>query len=216
MFELHKENYPRIITKYEPAHNKTYNKTCATSEDTDHLPSPIRVFAVRMKKAWVLIFPLHAQRRIWVFAGRTCHFVGFVMHWLIFLFNKSCGICGQQKVLPIWLGSLLSLTESLDTKEYIIKYIVPNNIFLNSAHTKKKQKNIYMYFIIEDTHIHFCEKRKKKNSNFWLKNTYQGLCLSYTMVRAHVRCNNARAWACIISCTCAEPWYNWFITFLCM
>ena len=35
----------------EPEHNKTYNKTCATSEDSDqpaHLPSLIRVFADRM------------------------------------------------------------------------------------------------------------------------------------------------------------------------
>ena len=38
---------------------------CATSEDSDqpgHPPSLIRVFAVRMKKAWVLRYPLSAQR----------------------------------------------------------------------------------------------------------------------------------------------------------
>ena len=45
------------------------------------------VFAVRMKKPWVLSFLLSEQRRcdqtgwmprlIWVFAGHTCHFVGF-------------------------------------------------------------------------------------------------------------------------------------------
>ena len=27
-------------------------------------------------------------RLIWVFAGRTCHFVGFVMHMLIIMYNK--------------------------------------------------------------------------------------------------------------------------------
>ena len=40
--------YPLI---YEPAHNKTYNKTCATSEDLDQTAHPrslIRVFADRM------------------------------------------------------------------------------------------------------------------------------------------------------------------------
>ena len=61
-------------------------------------PSLIRVFAVRMKTAWVLSYPLSAQRKlcsdwadaqadptgrmprlIWVFAGRTDHFVGFVV-----------------------------------------------------------------------------------------------------------------------------------------
>ena len=50
---------------------------CAPSEDSDqpgHPPSLIRVFAVRMKKAWDLSYPLSAQRMprlTWVFAGRT-------------------------------------------------------------------------------------------------------------------------------------------------
>ena len=41
---------------------------CAPTEDSDqpgHPPSLIRVFAVRMKKAWVLSYPLSAQRRLW-------------------------------------------------------------------------------------------------------------------------------------------------------
>ena len=41
---------------------------CAPSEDSDqpwHPPSLIRVFAVRMKKACVLSYPLSAQRRLW-------------------------------------------------------------------------------------------------------------------------------------------------------
>ena len=41
---------------------------CVPSEDSDqpgHPPSLIRVFAVRMKKAWVLSYPLSAQRRLW-------------------------------------------------------------------------------------------------------------------------------------------------------
>ena len=46
---------------------------CAPSEDSDqagHPPSLIRVFAVRMKKAWVLSYPLSAPSLIWVFAIR--------------------------------------------------------------------------------------------------------------------------------------------------
>ena len=41
---------------------------CAPSKDSDqpgHSPSLIRVFTVRMKKAWVLSYPLSAQRRFW-------------------------------------------------------------------------------------------------------------------------------------------------------
>ena len=51
----------------EPAHDKT-NKMTALSEDSDkpgHPPSLIRVFAVRMKKPWVLNYPLMAQWRLW-------------------------------------------------------------------------------------------------------------------------------------------------------
>ena len=70
---------------------------CVPSEDSDqprHLVSLIRVFAVRMKKAWVLSYPLSAQWRLWsdwansqadlsLHWGHT-HFVGFVMSWLIY------------------------------------------------------------------------------------------------------------------------------------
>ena len=46
---------------------------CVPSEDSDqpgHPPSLIRVLTVRMKKAWVLSYPMIAHL-IWVFAGRT-------------------------------------------------------------------------------------------------------------------------------------------------
>ena len=53
---------------FEPPHDKTNKLTCAPSEDSDqpgHPSSLISVFAVRMKKAWVLSYPLSAQRRLW-------------------------------------------------------------------------------------------------------------------------------------------------------
>ena len=68
---------------------------CAPSEDSDqpgHPPSLIRVFAVRMKKAWVLSYPVSAQRILcsdWADAQADLslrwahsHFVGFVMRRL--------------------------------------------------------------------------------------------------------------------------------------
>ena len=74
----------------ELPHDKTNKMACAPSENSDqpgHPPSLIRVFAVRMKKAWVLSYPLSAieasdqtgrmPRLICVFAGRTCHFLVF-------------------------------------------------------------------------------------------------------------------------------------------
>ena len=54
---------------FESPHDKTNKMLCAPSEDLDqsgHPPSLIRVFAVRMQKAWVLSYPLSAQRRLWL------------------------------------------------------------------------------------------------------------------------------------------------------
>ena len=64
----------------------------AFSEDSGqlgHPPSLIRVFAVRMKKAWALNYPLSAQRRLWSDCANAqadlslrwahTHFVGFVL-----------------------------------------------------------------------------------------------------------------------------------------
>ena len=53
---------------HEPPHDKTNKMAIAPSEDTDqpvHPPSLIRVFAVRMKKHWVLSYPLSALRILW-------------------------------------------------------------------------------------------------------------------------------------------------------
>ena len=54
--------------KIEPRHDKTIKMICAPSEDSDqpgHPPSLIRVSAVRLKRNWVLSYPLSAQRRLW-------------------------------------------------------------------------------------------------------------------------------------------------------
>ena len=72
---------------------------CALSEDPyqpGHLPSLIRVFVVRMKKAWVLSYSLSAQRRIWSdwadaqadlsLRWAHSHFVVFVMSRLKLFF----------------------------------------------------------------------------------------------------------------------------------
>ena len=69
-----------------------------------HPPSLIRVFTVRMKKTWVLSYPLSAQRRLWSdWAGAQAdlslrwahsHFVGFVMSWLIRRFILTTAVQG--------------------------------------------------------------------------------------------------------------------------
>ena len=62
--------FPSLASKkstYEPSHDKTNKMACAPSEDSEqpgHPPSLIRIFAVRIKKAWVLNYQLSAQQRL--------------------------------------------------------------------------------------------------------------------------------------------------------
>ena len=89
----------------EPPHDKTNIMTCAPSEDSDlpvHPPSLIRVFVCAQ---WVANDPsfLHVDsedsdqtgrmlRLIWVFAGLTCHLVGFVMRQLKCLYEHRIAV----------------------------------------------------------------------------------------------------------------------------
>ena len=83
---------------------QTNKMACAPSDDLDqpgHPPSLIRVFAVRMKKVWVLSYPFSAQRRLWSdwadahadLSLRWAHsrFVGFVM-WRLILTAAGNGL----------------------------------------------------------------------------------------------------------------------------
>ena len=82
--------------------------TAASSEDSDQPgrpPSLIRVLAVRLKKHWVLSYPLSAQRRLWSDWADAHHFVGFVMRRLksfkLFLCCHNCDF--QCSLFPIVL-----------------------------------------------------------------------------------------------------------------
>ena len=74
-------------------------------------PSLIRFFTVRMKKAWVLSYPLSAQRRLWLDLANAqadlslrwahSHLVGFVMRRLI-LFVLCFYLCRFYMSLSIY------------------------------------------------------------------------------------------------------------------
>ena len=79
----------------ESPHDKTNKMACAPSEDSDQYgypPSMIRVFAVAWRNLGSFAtHKAHSEdsyqtgrmpRLIWVFGGRTCHFVGFDMRRL--------------------------------------------------------------------------------------------------------------------------------------
>ena len=82
---------------YEPQHDKANKMTCALSEPSDQPGYPFsltRVFTFRMKKAKDFTHWAYSEdfdqtgwmpRLIWVFAGRTGHFVGFNMRRFIFI-----------------------------------------------------------------------------------------------------------------------------------
>ena len=59
---------PNVLLINEPPHDKTNKMACAPSKDSDqpgYLSSLIRVFTVRMKKAWILSYPCSTYQRLW-------------------------------------------------------------------------------------------------------------------------------------------------------
>ena len=60
------DDLPGVAT-FQPPHDKTNKMMLEPSEDSDqpgHPTSLIRDFAVRMKKLWVLSYPMGAQRSL--------------------------------------------------------------------------------------------------------------------------------------------------------
>ena len=115
---------------------------CAPSEDSDqpgHLPRLIRVFAVRMKKPWILSYPVSAPQRLWSdwanaqadLSLRWAHtqFVGFVMSRLNYF-----QIWFVQEFLPLLfvIGSQLFYFKCLLLFFTLILYV--------SLHTTKPTK----------------------------------------------------------------------------
>ena len=89
----------------EPPHDKTNKLAWAPSEDSDepgHPPSLIRVFAVLMKKAWVLSYPLSAQGWLWSDCADASWQKSTKWHERPAKTQISLGIC------PVWLESSLS------------------------------------------------------------------------------------------------------------
>ena len=84
----------------EPRHDKTNKMSVHPAKTQISLGiGPVwSVFPIRMKKAWVLSYPLSAQRRLWSdwadaqadlsLCWAHSHFVGFVMSWLKSIYSK--------------------------------------------------------------------------------------------------------------------------------
>ena len=105
---------------------------CVPSKDSEqpvHPPSLIRVFTVRMKKAWVLSYPSSTQRRLWSnwddaqadlsLRWVHCHFVGFVMTWLIL----CCSFHKRQWATEVGNFYWFSLEELLPSCHKMIEWV---------------------------------------------------------------------------------------------
>ena len=118
-----------VLGCFEPPHHKSNRMACAPSENSDqlgHLPSLIRVFAVCMKKARILSYPLSAQWRLsdWADAQADsesslgAHAILLVLSWCGSLYNDkdiklllrySDDVISIKNFLPIivwWLNKL--------------------------------------------------------------------------------------------------------------
>ena len=93
---------------FEQPHDKTNKMACAPSEDSDrpgHPPSLISSSLFAWKKLGSLATHWAHRwmpRLIRVFAGHTCHFVGFVMRWLIF---SQVAIVVDSEALSVWVDN---------------------------------------------------------------------------------------------------------------
>ena len=139
---------------------------CVPSEDSDqpgHLPSLIRVFAVRMKKPWVLSYPLSAQRRLWLdwadaqadlsLRWTHTHFVGFVMSWLIYRIRSF-----RQRALSLvllkgfpyaYMYAISSLCQSMRSEKFKWDFLPKHlyDFFLRGIFCRNGSKYPNLYFI---------------------------------------------------------------------
>ena len=112
--------FPSSLSLFEPQHDKINKMTYAPSEDSDrpgHLPSLIRVFAVGMKKAWVLSYQLSTQQRFWSdWADAQAdlrlrwvhsHFIGFIMWWLILFYVSDVAFSDGTTGDYLFLGNFV-------------------------------------------------------------------------------------------------------------
>ena len=116
-----------------PPHDKTNKMACAPSEDSDQLPSLISLRCLH-EESLVLSYPLSHSKNsdqtgrtpglIRVFAEHKCHFVGFVMRWLI----CSSVLVRNTKVICNHCPQHLRGIAGLITFHYAVPYFNPDTV----------------------------------------------------------------------------------------
>ena len=125
---------------FERAHDKSNKMSCAPSKDSDqpgHLPSLIRVFAVRLKKLWVLSYPLSSQKRLirlggcpgWSESSLGTHAIFLVLSCSNSFFLKKKVLITERIFLPC-IFQLLDLFVNEDWSVYLADYGNPKAKYL--------------------------------------------------------------------------------------
>ena len=152
-----KEKETNPNTKNEPQHDKINKIICAPSEDSDqpgHPPSQIRVFVVRMKKHWVLIYLLSALRRLWSHWADAQTDLG--LRWA---HRSVCWFCHEAAQIKTQSSQSMKIRNELNLhqiKERVEAKITENK---SSCYTQDHFKNRYV----------FCMGSNKKDI-LWLYN----------------------------------------------
>ena len=100
----------------EPPHDKTNKMACASSEDSDqpgHPPSLIRVFAVRMKRHWVISYPLSALLRL-------IRLGGCPVRWAQRSFCRFCHAAANKIICHMWRYSRTRNIQNTKIKRYCL------------------------------------------------------------------------------------------------
>ena len=191
---------PSLGYSYEPRHDKTNKVECAPSEDSDqpgHSPSLIRVFAVRMKKPWVLTYPLCTQRRLW---SAQAH---LSLRWAHMLF---CWFCH---------GRLISCVISLLPKNPIYSEssyhhsagIKCHNVTLKSLPVVHHSEENSVYFLVFRVQLAHSRLFWIYNTTVELKDLLWVVSSVVVAIAAHEDAQLYRVWYIHILCDClASKW----------
>ena len=137
--------------KYEPAHDKTNKMACAPSKDSvqpGNLPSLIRAFAVRMKKAWVLSYLLSTQPRLIRLSGCPGLSESLLGAHSILLVLSCAGSYdkGNNNEKNGSFESKKHTTENKNCKLVLLCLIMKRDVTCNAAQTSKHQLEQYSVF----------------------------------------------------------------------
>ena len=153
-----------LIFQFEPPHDKTNKLTVRPAKTQISLGIPPVWSKSSLCTQWIPKDPsfLHADsedsdqtgrmsRLIWVFAVRTCHFVGFVMRWLIFQFydlSKKKTYCSINGLLHMFFRSFYCTAWRILSKLYLV-YLL--SIFPNKFCPSQSLKSKFCYRFLKTT-----------------------------------------------------------------